>query len=227
MARSPLAILFLCFRLLAQTTPVEITAEPGHHLAFQNPYIRVFQVELAPHASTLLHIHRHDYVYVVLGAAEIENDEQGKPSVKMKLADGEANLPKGGFAHVLRNLADTPFRNVTIEVLRHPTGTRSHQSQRGVSTDSGYVIDTMFDTATVRVSDTKLNPGAILPRHRHRWPHLVVAVTDLDLRNQVKGKPAVEIHRKRGEVNWVKAGVIHALTNIGPEPARFISVEFK
>src|SRR5438093_4766582 len=142
MARSPLAILFLSLRLLAQSAPVEITAEPGHHLVLQNRYTRVFQVELAAHASTLLHIHRHDYVYVVLGAAEIENDDQGKPPVKMKLADGEANLPKGGFAHVLRNLADTPFRNVTIEILRPPTGTRSYENQRGVSTDSGYVIDT-------------------------------------------------------------------------------------
>ena len=207
MARHVLPILLLSLRLLAQTGPVEITAEPGHHLVLQNRYTRVFQVELAPHASTLPHIHRHDYVYVVLGAAEIENDEQGKPPVKMKLADGQVNLPKGGFTHVLRNLGDAPFRNVTIEILRQPPGRTSTQPQRGMKTDSGYVIDTIFDTPAVRVSDIKLNPGATLARHYHRWPHLAVAVTDQHLRSQVKANAATESQKKRGEISWVKAGL--------------------
>src|SRR5580704_7524773 len=48
--------------LLAQTaTEVEITAEPSHHLALDNEYVRVFKVEVAPHSSTLMHRHRHDY----------------------------------------------------------------------------------------------------------------------------------------------------------------------
>ena len=45
------------------TKEVEITAEPSHHLALENNYVRVFKVEVAPHAATLMHRHRHDYVF--------------------------------------------------------------------------------------------------------------------------------------------------------------------
>src|SRR5437660_1111318 len=40
--------------LSAQTPEVEITAEPHHHLVVQNPFVRVFKVEVAPHAATLM-----------------------------------------------------------------------------------------------------------------------------------------------------------------------------
>ena len=41
--------------LRAEAPAVEITAEPAHHLALENEWVRVFQVEVAPHAATLLH----------------------------------------------------------------------------------------------------------------------------------------------------------------------------
>jgi hypothetical protein len=47
--RVPLVV-FLVATLLAQTAPeVEITAEPLHHLALQNKYVRVFKVEGPPY----------------------------------------------------------------------------------------------------------------------------------------------------------------------------------
>src|SRR5713101_5735525 len=97
---------------------VEITAEPGHHLALENQYVRVFKVEVAPHAATLMHRHRHDYIFVTLGASLVENDVAGKPPVTLKLQDGETWFLSGGFAHIAKNLSDQPFRNITIELLQ-------------------------------------------------------------------------------------------------------------
>jgi len=67
---------FLLLPLLAAQTmkEVEITSEPSHHLALENTYVRVFKVEVAPHAATLLHRHRHDYVFVSLGPSHISNE---------------------------------------------------------------------------------------------------------------------------------------------------------
>jgi len=47
--------------LFSQTPTVEITSEPSHHQIFQNDYVRVFKVEIAPHAATLRHRHHYDY----------------------------------------------------------------------------------------------------------------------------------------------------------------------
>ena len=50
-------LVFLATAALAQQQqqPVEITSEPSHHLVFQNEYVRVFDVTVAPKASTLVH----------------------------------------------------------------------------------------------------------------------------------------------------------------------------
>ena len=92
--------------------------------------------------------------------------------------------------------------------------------------DAGYRL-TIFDTSAVRVSETKLMPDAMLPKHTHRYPHLLVAVTDLELRSEVPGKTAIPIHAKAGDVNWIKPGLTHMLLNVGKQPARFVTVEFK
>jgi hypothetical protein len=78
--------------------------------------MRVFKVEVAPHASTLMHRHRHDYLFVALGDAHVSNEVEGKPPVDLKLSDGETRFVAGNFAHVAKNLSDQPFRNATIEL---------------------------------------------------------------------------------------------------------------
>src|SRR5207245_6611395 len=84
----------------------------------QNDYVKMQEVEVAPHESTLLHQHDRDYVYITIGDAQVTSAIPGRQEVHLKLADGEARFSRGGFAHVARNDADTPFRNVTIELLR-------------------------------------------------------------------------------------------------------------
>ena len=61
------SFLLLSFFAAQDGFRIEITAEPSHHLAFENQYVRVFKVEVAPHATTLMHRHRYDYIFVVLG----------------------------------------------------------------------------------------------------------------------------------------------------------------
>jgi hypothetical protein len=104
-----------------QPSAVRVTAELHHHLALENSYVRLFQVVVPPNDATLLHQHDNDYVYVMIGAAQIDNLLPGKPPVTLNLADGQVNFTRGGFAHIARNDASTPFVNVTIELL-HPQG---------------------------------------------------------------------------------------------------------
>ena len=103
---------------LAAAEAVEVAAEPAHHLALSNEHVRVFQVDVAPHASTLLHHHGHDYVFVTLGDSHVSNEVLDKPPVELKLADGETRFSSGNFSHVARNLSDQPFRNVTVELMQ-------------------------------------------------------------------------------------------------------------
>jgi quercetin dioxygenase-like cupin family protein len=224
-------LLLAAITLAAQnTSEVEITAEPHHHLALENEYVRVFQVEVAPHDVTLLHSHRHDYVFVTLGATEVSNDVKGKPPVTLKLQDGETRFVAGNFAHIARNLASTPFRNVTIELLQdeaaHKTPPPKWDEERGLHVFTGGTQDILFAQDGVRVSETDLQPGAMLPSHHHSGPHLLVAVTDLEVRSDVEGQGPMPGHFKSGDVKWLPGGYTHTLTNLGKQEAKFVTLEF-
>jgi quercetin dioxygenase-like cupin family protein len=228
--KRPLFLFLLLPFLAAQTAAeVEITAEPSHHLALENEFIRVFKVEVAPHASTLMHRHRHDYVFVTLGDAHVSNEVEGKPPVDLKLSDGETRFTTGNFAHIAKNLSDQPFRNVTIELIHGEKlrQTPSHwPAESGEKTFPGGRSKILFVKDGVRVSEVNLEPGAVVPSHHHDGPHLLVAVTDLDILSDVEGMGPMLGKFKSGDIKWLPGGYTHTLTNVRKSPARFVTVEF-
>lgn len=209
---------------------VEITAEPGHHQVLENANLRVFQVEVPPHGATMMHRHRHDYMFVTLGPAEVENDVASKPPVTLKLQDGETRFVPGNFAHIAKNLSDKPFRNVTIEFMKDAEAQKNPppkwDEERGVSVLEGGTKDILFVKDGVRVSEIELQPGATIPRHHHAGPHLLVAVSDLDIRSDVEGMGPMPGKFKSGDVKWLPGGYTHTLTNVGKSPAKFVTLEF-
>src|SRR2546425_11812338 len=99
-------------------TAVPIPKEPHHRLVLENEYVRVFRVSVPAHDATLLHQHDVPYLYVALGPADVINAVQGKPEVRLVMADGQLGYSPGHFAHIARNQSDMPFNNVTIELLK-------------------------------------------------------------------------------------------------------------
>jgi len=230
--RKPGAILTIAFFavLVSAQSAVEVNAEPNHHLVLDNEFVRAYKVEVGPRAVTLLHHHAHDYMFVSIGDAQIENDVQGKPPITLKLQDGETRFLHGNFAHVAKNLADKPFRNVTIEFMKDEEA-RKHppakwDEERGMSVFNGGTKHILFVEDGVRVSEIELQPGATVPRHHHKGPHLLVAVSDLQLRSDVEGKGPTPGNFNAGDVKWVPGGYTHTLTNTSKNPAKFVTLEF-
>jgi len=229
----PAILILVATALLAQgpvPPEVPITSEPSHHLVLENEFIRAFQVEIAPHSATLMHRHQHDYVFVALGSANLENDVAGKPPAMLKLQDGETRFSPGNFAHIVKNLSDTPFRTVAIELLQD-AGARKNpppkwDQERGLNVLNGGTQDILFVSDGVRVAETELQPGATIPRHHHSGPHLLVALSDLDVRSDVEGMGPMPGKFKSGDVKWLPGGYTHTLTNVGKNPARFVTLEF-
>jgi len=217
----------------AQSGEVEIIREPHHHLVFENKLVRVFDVKVPPRVATLIHRHNHDYVYVTLGTPDLDNRVEGKPPARVQLKDGETRFLAGNFAHAVRDLASTPFRNITVELLQDATTRNAPSPWDSASTEdrslqilNGGTQQILFVKDAARVSEIELQPGGAIPRHHHNGPHLVVAVTDLDVRSDVEGKGAATLHLNVGETKWVEGGFTHTLTNVGKQPAKFVTMEF-
>jgi len=224
--------LFIAITLLAQTTSeVDITAEPHHHLLFENQQVRVWLAEVAPHDATLMHRHNHDYVFVSLGETNISNEVEGKPPVVLNMHDGETRFAPGQFAHIARDLANTPFRAIAVELLQdeaaHKAPPPKWDEERGLHVFDGGTQDIMFVKDGVRVSEVELQPGATMPKHYHTGPHLLVAITDLDVRSDVEGQGPMPGQFKSGDVKWLPGGYTHTLTNLGKQEAKFVTLEFQ
>jgi len=234
-------LIFFCLiatLLAAQAPEVEITAEPHHHLTHENKSVRVFNVEVLPNTETLTHWHRHDYISVTLGPAEIANNVKDKPPVTIKFADGDTRFAPAPFAHYVRALGDSPFRNVTVEILEDATlrnstskwdaskNDASKNEDRALHILQGGTKQILFVKDGIRVSETELQPGAVIPTHHHNGPHLLVAVSDLDLRSDIEGQAPASEHFKSGDSKWILGDFTHTLTNTSTKPAKYITLEF-
>jgi hypothetical protein len=234
--------IFICLALLAAQAvapEVEITSEPHHHLTLENKSVRVFNVDVPAHTDTLMHWHRHDYIYVTLGDTEVVNAVKDKPPVTLKLQDGETHFSPATFAHIARNLTDQPFRNVTIEILedeslRHAPSPwdPKKDEDRALLTFEGGTQQILFVKDAIRVSEFELQPGGIVPLHHHTGPHLLVAVSDLYIRSDVKSdapggaQGPMPGHFKSGDSKWLPGGYSHTITNTGSKAAKFVTLEF-
>lgn len=229
-----LGLVFLVTATLAQQQQsVEITSEPSHHLVFQNEYVRVFDVTVAPKASTLVHRHNQDYLFVTLGDSDVVNARVGEKPVPLHLKDGEVRYAPGNFAHAAINESERPFHNITIELLKPSTNVKSCAESCVVSMPCNDPANASCPAIEKRVSSDQwtvslvtLPPSAGMEPRTQTPPRLVIAVSDLDFAGQTE-TAGNNIKRAPGYVGWVSAGVTHKLLNNSPKPAQFVTLEFK
>jgi hypothetical protein len=221
----------------AAAPEVEITNESHHRLVLENKYIRVFDVEIPAHSETLMHWHRHDYIYVTIGDTEVVNTVKGKPSVTVKFQDGQTGFSSAGFAHLVRPTDDHSFHNLTIEILDDATlrnlpspwtsnKDSNRNDDRGLEVLAGGTAQVLFVKDAIRVTEFEVQPGAVVPM-QHKGPQLLVAVSDLELRAGAASgaKAAHSVLLKSGDVKWLSAHDSSASAASG-HGAKFVTLEF-
>jgi hypothetical protein len=222
---------------------VDVTHEPSHHLALSNERVRVFNVIVAPHATTLVHRHDRDYLFVTLGDADVATQKVGDTAVRLSLHDGEVRFAAGGFAHSAQVTGDHPFHNTTIELLKPATHLQQCMASCAEPVPCSVVRGAACPTVTrVFGSDqwtavtVTLPPSGQLDLVDGSGPVLLVAVSDVRL---ARGGPAsgdAPIRGGAGTLGWVSAAAVpmgtghvaaRSLVNVNQVPARFVMVEFR
>jgi len=227
--------LLLCCLALVSAAPAQVPVaaeqEAFHKLTFRNEYVEAVAVEIPPHQSTQLHRHAHDYLAVSLRDGTVTTTAPGKDPAQEKRQRGEAWMGKA-TDHVVRNDGETPYRAVAVE-FKAPQGEVKpvhDKTSRYCNAKSKTACVTeryLFCTAKVCVSEVKMGPGAVTMKHSHSTDHMVIAISDLDMKDWIEGRPAaVARSQKSGEVLFVDAGITHQLAN-GPKPVRMIVVSWK
>ncbi len=243
---SRLILLLAAALLVPEVTQVEITNEPHHHLVFENQDVRVFNVQVDPNTETEMHWHRHDYIAVTLAPAEIANTVLDKPPVTTKLTEGDVRFASATFAHSVRDVAPAPFRNVTVEILKDATlrttpspwdteadtkksaagnkdAAKNTNDARALEVLPHGTAQILFVKDAIRATDFELQPAGSIPTHSPAHPLLLIAVTAFDLSTDSAAKPR---HFNSGDSLWLPNGLSRPITNRGPSPAKFVTLEF-
>lgn len=91
----------------------------------------------------------------------------------------------------------------------------------------------LLENDSVRVFDTKIEPGQTVPIHTHRWPatYYVLSWGDFIRRdpegNITLDSRALQTRPKPGEAMWAAPIGPHSLENVGAATIHLISVEIK
>ena len=216
---------------VAQNVPVPVEQEPFHAPIFRNEHVQVLAVEIPPHQTTLFHRHAHEYLTVALTDSTLTSMVAGQAPKSSKHLRGEAWVDEP-VQHAVRNDSDTPFRAVVVTffarqgpvqaVERKPSRYCNPRSA-AACVDERY----LFCTDRVCVSEVEMGPGAITMKHSHSTAHMVIAVTNLDMKDWIDGYPSAHMRTQRsGQVLFLDAGITHQIEN-GPTPARMVVVSWK
>jgi len=228
------ALLLLPFVASAQEPPaVPLSAEPHHHLVFQNAYVRAYYVDVAPHESTLRHRHDLPYFAVLLSGGSA-------PAIAAATPPQPGDAPRAIFSptpvsHTVPNPADTPFRNVTVELL-HPQGAARNRCQDVLPNQPREQCDrpaaaklppvvhyAVFETSEILVEYWELAAHSTTPSWDDRFDMLLV---DLD-GPVVSTAGATPRTPMQGGVLWLPAGSRPVVQTPADRGGHFFAVTFK
>jgi len=213
-----------------------LEAEPHHHLALKNEYVKVYQVEVAPHDSVKLHRHDTDAISLSLSESLVTVHFPGKPDVQQKLVYGQIRLQARGYVHSTLVEGDIPFRNVTVELLLPQEKERNRCAQVIAS----QALDCPAAQAGARLLDlgqpqfetdqTYVGLVRVTPHERVEIgePGRVTLIVALDGGATHRSENGGESSLRAGDFAWVDQGKAGEMfRNDSGKEVRFISFVFK
>jgi hypothetical protein len=97
----------------------EPSAQVGKHVMFENDRVRVWDLDLAPGESFPAHLHRLDYLILVVSGGLLRFAEPGGDR-DVQYVDNQVSFravgPAGKLDHTLTNVGTTRHRNFVIEL---------------------------------------------------------------------------------------------------------------
>jgi quercetin dioxygenase-like cupin family protein len=223
MKRRTLAVALLSALTLAAAKPksVPIQDEPMHHVKLANDWVRVFDVLVPPHEKTLFHLHAHDYVFVTLGDARIRSEKADGAATELVLKDGEARYTPAPLVHRAVNLAATPFRNITVEIL----GTPGVSPEPPMPAMPGHSV--AYENERIRIDRQVLEPGQSTGVHTHTLMSLGVVVSPARVEYSEEGAKPEVFDLAAGEFSWHGKPRTHSLKNVGTTRFEAVEIELK
>jgi quercetin dioxygenase-like cupin family protein len=229
-----LCLVIVAFGVMSATAaqqPATVDPSAVTKQVLKNDDVEVGVAEIPAHTTVNLHRHERDYLTVFLSDGQLTNTIEGSVGPKpVTFRRGDVRMIDGGFAHTVTNEGAAPIRLLHVDFAekqgRQTPGPKASRYCNPHSKTACVEEKYLFCTEKICVSDVTMGPGAVTYRHRHSTDHMVIPLSDFDMRDEVTGAEAVIRKQKVGDVIYIPAGISHRLVN-GPATCRFIVISWK
>jgi hypothetical protein len=205
----------LVVMLLAKNSSaqIQVSQEPRHHNVFENQWVRILDVHIPPHDTSLMHKHSTPSVFMVLSNTKTGSQvliEPGKPS----FSDG--NIWFEGFydkprVHRVWNEDTVEFHVIDMELLHAPSADFDTSISLPFS-------KRLFDEKPVRAFRLTLPSKKSFNMQGLKYPLVVVGLSGPGAAATVNGKTFT----KKGDFLFVPAGGEFSISNLnGSGDAQF------
>jgi hypothetical protein len=209
---------------------VPIAQEPHHHLVFQNSFVNVYEVEVAPGDATLMHQHYYDNLFVVFGDADLTNTVAGEQPTKLDFSDLGIHFAREPYAHIIANKGKLPFRNITVELLQTQGELKKFSSSINDALDAappdgwGIRQGRILETDEVQVVAVAVPSSTAWSPPHDGHDRLVVM---LDKINDASGPTEKNSPFPAGMLAWFPADTDLSVPNESDEQMKLMILEFK
>ena len=200
---------------------VPVTEEPRHHIRFENEYLRIIEVIVAPQDETLFHRHTLDSVLVVTRDSRIRLQQLGSPEAGI----GDTsflNYKAHPIVHRLANLGPEPVVGIDCEIILPEPGRFPPPDRTAMPS---YVPE--IDNERVRAWRLRIEPGQSAPPVRQAGPGVRVVLSGGRLSETVQGAPDRTVEVAPGAYEWQPAGRVRTVTNTGASPLEMVEIEVR
>jgi quercetin dioxygenase-like cupin family protein len=225
--------------ILATTTfvraQVPLSQEPRHHATFENPQLRILNINIPPGDTTLDHRHDFDIATVAMTSGTNTRQQPGgqpwsAPRPPRMLGDVSVTEYAGkAQSHRVENLGTTAYQLFAVENLKK-SGWSTAPAASGLGTKL------TNDSRAFRIYDVRLVPRETSQTaHTHAVPTIAVLITGTVMSDgpdkQAKANAPAPVGLKQltepGQWILVPAGDTHHMVRLGTGEARVVEIEVR
>jgi hypothetical protein len=213
--------------------------EPHHHLVMKNDIVQVFEIDLAPRDAMSMHRHDYDEVLIAVGEAATVSTTPGQADILTISKPGNASFTRGGWEHSVRNIGQTTYHSISIDLLRAQTGPRNICGTQipdlpancpavTVDANAPRVDQPQFETDQMRVTLTRIRPRQQATLGESGRDNLIVTIDEAAITGTlIKSAPADQ-KLGAGSRFWIeRGGAGRILKNNSDTEVRVVTVSFK
>jgi len=233
MNRSRWIGLFFVATVASVVAQVPLSKEPRHHMTFENPQLRILDVNIPPGDKSLDHRHELDIATISMSAGTNTRIQTGgQPAAERPsrpLGDATtAEYAGKAQSHTIENVGKGAYQLFAVENLK-TSGWSTAPAASGLATKM------TREARSFRLYDVSLTKDTSQTSHTHAVPTVAVLISGTVMSDgpdkQAKANPGAPIGLKQltqpGQWILVPSGDTHHIVRLGVGDARVVEIEVR